>query len=140
MRILIDTCVFVSILEDKISKEANDILHDYSNQFYLCSESVKEIIHLAKNGKIQFRKEYNVKKLDLFKLIEEDLGIEIKYVNKEHFKRFLTLRLVEGHNDPSDQVIISLALTEKLTVISSDNAFPKYEPQGLDVIKVSIGK
>ena len=140
MRILIDTCVFVSILEDNISKEANEILHDYSNQFYLCSESVKEIIHLAKNGKVQFKNEYHAKDMDIFKLIEEDLGIEIKYIKKEHFKRFITLELVEGHNDPSDQVIISLALTEKLTVISSDNAFPKYESQGLDVIKVPIGK
>jgi PIN domain nuclease of toxin-antitoxin system len=44
------------------------------------------------------------------------------------------LDLVEGHNDPSDRLIISQALTERMTLISSDTKFPKYRKQGLDLI------
>jgi PIN domain nuclease of toxin-antitoxin system len=44
------------------------------------------------------------------------------------------LALVEGHNDPSDRLIISQALTEKMPLISSDKKFPKYRKLGLDLI------
>jgi len=42
--------------------------------------------------------------------------------------------LMEGHNDPSDRLIIAQALTEKIPVISSDAKFPKYRKMGLDLV------
>ena len=39
------------------------------------------------------------------------------------------------HRDPSDHVIISHAITEHLTLLSSDEKFPFYRNQGLDLIE-----
>ena len=44
------------------------------------------------------------------------------------------LAIVEGHNDPSDRLIIAQALTEKIPLISSDTKFPKYKKFGLEFI------
>lgn len=46
----------------------------------------------------------------------------------------LTLNEAQGHKDPSDHVIIAHALTERLTLISSDRRFAFYRGQGLDLI------
>lgn len=40
----------------------------------------------------------------------------------------------EEHNDPSDHVIITHAITEKLPLISSDRKFEYYRAQGLELI------
>ena len=72
--------------------------------------------------------------LDVFDFIEDTLGFNVKYVSKEHLRTFAKLNLVEGHNDPSDRLIISQSLTEKMLLISSDTKFPKYRKQGLDLI------
>lgn len=141
MRLLIDTCAFVGIIEGDICDEVSELFHDYENQFYISSESVKEFIHLAQNSKIKFKKEIQKelrnKPFDVFNFIENELGISVKYVKKEHLQTLAKLNLVEKHNDPSDRLIISQAICEKLTVVSSDKFFPKYENQGLNLIKIS---
>ena len=38
-------------------------------------------------------------------------------------------------DDPSDHIIISHAITEHLTLLSSDQKFPFYRDQGLDLIE-----
>jgi PIN domain nuclease of toxin-antitoxin system len=58
----------------------------------------------------------------------------VKYVAKEHLHTLAKLESVEGHNDPSDRLIISQALTEKMPLISNDTKFPKYRKHGLDLI------
>jgi len=39
------------------------------------------------------------------------------------------------HRDPSDHVIIAHAITERLTLLSSDQKFAFYRSQGLDLIE-----
>jgi|GEM_PF-3951177 len=106
MRILLDTCIFISIVEEDATDEVREILYDYDNQFYISSESVKEFMHFAQNGKIKFQRGLNDKTFDVFGFIEDELGIEVKYVHKEHLKHFAQLGRVENHNDPSDRLII----------------------------------
>ena len=62
--------------------------------------------------------------------------IQILPVNKEHMKTYAALELneAEGHKDPSDHIIISHAITERLPLISSDTHFKFYQKQGLDLI------
>ena len=133
MRYLIDTNVFIRIINDyNISDDTKDILDDYENMIYVSSESIKEFIHLVQNEKVILKKE--IRSLEVFDLIENIFGLEVKYVTKEHLRTFAKLALVEGHNDPSDRLIISQALTEKVLLISSDTKFPKYRKQGLDLI------
>ncbi|MDR2562892.1 MAG: type II toxin-antitoxin system VapC family toxin [Prevotellaceae bacterium] len=133
MRYLIDTNVLIRVIEEyDVSKNTKSILEDYENIIYVSSESIKEFIHLLQNKKIKSLKQ--IRTPDLFDLIENILGFTIKYVDKSHLRTFARLDLVEGHNDPSDRLIISQALTEKLTLVSSDAKFPKYRKYGLNFI------
>ena len=133
MRYLIDTNVFINIIEnDFISDDVFAILYDYSNQIYISSESIKEFIILVQAGKISGIKGKTIR--DVFDFIENELGYTVKYISKEHLCTFAKLDLVEGHNDPTDRLIIAQALTEKIPLISSDAKFPKYRKQGLDLI------
>ena len=133
MRYLIDTNVFIRITVDyDVSDDTKFLLENYENIIYISSESIKEFIHLVQNGKVIPRKE--IRSLDVFDFIEKILGFNVKYVSKEHLRTFAKLDVVEGHNDPSDRIIIAQALTEKMPVISSDAKFPKYKKQGLDLI------
>jgi PIN domain nuclease of toxin-antitoxin system len=63
------------------------------------------------------------------------MSLKVKYVREEHLKTLAQLDLVKGHNDPSDRLIIAQAIAEKLTLISSDTAFPDYIKQGLKLIQ-----
>ncbi|MCL1933653.1 MAG: type II toxin-antitoxin system VapC family toxin [Candidatus Azobacteroides sp.] len=133
MRYLIDTNVFIRIIKDyDISDNIKDILEDYENMIYVSSESIKEFVHLVQNEKIRLSKGQILS--DIFNLIEDKLDFEIKYVTKEHLLTLAKLELVENHNDPSDRLIISQAITERISLISSDAKFPKYRKQGLDLI------
>jgi len=133
MRYLLDTNIFLDyVVDDYISTDILNLIDSYENQIYVSSESIKEFIHLVQSGKVILEKNYRL--LDVFDLIENTFGFEVKYVAKEHLRTFAKLDLVEGHNDPSDRLIISQALTEKIPLISSDTKFPKYRKQGLDLI------
>jgi PIN domain nuclease of toxin-antitoxin system len=117
---------------DTVSDEIRNIIADYENIIYVSSESVKEFVHLVQNKKIVPKK--TIRSHDVFDLIENTFGFEVKYVTKEHLRTLAKLDLVEGHNDPSDRLIISQALTEKMPLISSDTKFPEYIKNGLDLI------
>ena len=133
MRYIIDTNVFINfVLDDYISNNVQTILSNYENIIFISSESVKEFIHLVQNEKIKPSK--NIAALDMFDLIENTLGFNVKFVTKEHLRTFAKLELVESHNDPNDRLIISQAITEKIPLISSDTKFPKYVKYGLDFI------
>ena len=133
MRYIIDTNVFINVvIEGYVSDDVRAILEDYENIIYMSSESIKEFIHLVQEGRVVLEKKF--RSLDVFNLIENEFGLTIKYVTKEHLQTLAKLETVEGHNDPSDRLIISQAITEKFPLISSDTKFPKYVKQGLDFI------
>lgn len=135
MRCLLDTCLFLDwATDDYISPDIQSILGDYDNTLYLSSESIKECINLIQQGKVSLPVNENV---DVFDFIENELGLTIKYVTKEHLQKMMTLPNVEGHTDPSDRLIIAQAVSENLTLLSSDQQFPKYKKLhiGLDLIE-----
>ena len=133
MRYLLDTNILIDyVTEDYISDDILALITGYENLVYISSESIKEFIHLVRAGKVAPQKEFRT--IDVFDLIENTFGFHVKYVTKEHLRTFATLDTVEGHNDPSDRLIIAQALTENMPVISSDTKFPKYRKMGLELI------
>ena len=133
MRYLIDTNLLIDFAEEHtISADILQILDNCENIIYVSSESVKEYIHLWKNGKIMPNQKLSA--LDIFEFIENTLGFNVKFIAKEHLYTLVKLDLVEGHNDPSDRLIIAQAITEKMPLISSDKKFPKYRKMGLELI------
>ena len=131
MRYIIDTNVFTDFIEDRvISKKVQQILEDKDNLVYVCSESIREFIHLMQSGKIIPKR----KNFDVFSFVENELGYGIKYIAKEHLRTLAKLPIIDEHKDPADRLIISQAITEKIPLISSDKQFPKYRKYGLDFI------
>jgi len=131
VRYMIDTNTFVFLCHhdfDKFDNEIWSILTDFENMFIISSESVREISLLIRYGKIDFPIwcDYNDVKSSL-----NEHGIEVRHVNDSHIKTFYGLEFAPDHRDPFDLMIISQAITEKLTLISSDTDFPFYTKQGL---------
>lgn len=136
MRYLLDTNIFVysAIDVDSLSKDVRAILEDYDNTFCISSESVKELIVAYRNKGLGVR--YWKTPKAMVKAIENDYGIVILPIAKEHMLTYAQLQLNEaqGHKDPSDHVIIAQAITEHIPLVSSDTRFPFYRNQGLDLI------
>jgi len=133
MRYLIDTNILINLIENNyISNNVKNILRDYENIIYISSECIREFIQLIQAGKITGRKDN--KNIDIFDFVENTLGFQIKYIAKEHLKTLAELKIVEGHSDPFDRLIIAQAITEKIPLVSSDKQFPKYRKYGLNLI------
>ena len=100
----------------------------------MSSETMKELV-LLWNKKPDIRRWWR-SPLDLLRSIEDEFGIMVDYLHKEHYETYARLRINESqdHNDPSDHVIISHAITNHIPLISADTRFPWYRSQGLDLI------
>ena len=137
MRYLLDTNIFIYLVidPDQLSRDVKAILDDYDNTFYMSSESVKELIVGFNNGKLVSRFWDTAAKM--VKDITNRYFIRILPVGEEHMDTYahLTLNLAEDHRDPSDHVIIAHAITEHLTLLSSDQKFTFYRSQGLNLIE-----
>lgn len=137
MRYLLDTNIFVYAVQDRnsLNEDATAILEDYDNTFYMSAESIKELIVAYRNKKLLNKKWKSAR--EMVASITEDYFITILPVDNEVMKTYSTLDINEAdnHNDPSDHVIISQAITLKLPLISSDHKFSFYKKQGLELIE-----
>ncbi|MDR3218962.1 MAG: type II toxin-antitoxin system VapC family toxin [Dysgonamonadaceae bacterium] len=132
-RYLLDTNIVLFFLYNQKELEIrvlDIIVNDYKARLYVSTISIQEIIHLyKKKGKIKTTwKSAN----DILPSIEQNF--EILPVKKEHLITYSKLSTSESHNDPNDHVIISQAIIEKMTLISSDHEFEGYVKQNLDLI------
>ena len=136
MRYMIDTNIFVFLVNDlsQLSKDVESIIQDYSNTLHISAESVKELI-VAYNNKRLFTNKWKSAE-EMVAAIEDEYYVKILPLGKEDMNTYsrLSINSIDDHKDPSDHVIISHAITNKLPLISSDQRFPYYTEQGLDLI------
>ena len=136
MRYLLDTNIFVYSIADRDSlcNDVLSILEDYDNTFYMSSESIKELIVAFRNKKL-LTKVWKTP-YEMVRAITEDFYVTVLPVDNEVMKTYSELEInhAESHNDPSDHVIISHAITNKMPLISSDRKFEFYKKQGLDLV------
>jgi len=136
-RYLLDTNIVVFMIfgeHDNLSRDVLYILQDYENQLYTSSICVMELIQLYNIGKIDRKRKKYKTSLELLQAIEKDFNIIIKPFAREHTFTLSKLQVVDNHNDPFDHAIISHAITEKLTLVSSDTKFKHYVPQKLNFV------
>ena len=136
MRLFLDTCIiaFMALEPDRLSEDVLSLIEDYDNQLCVSMESVKELI-VAYRRKGIGRKIWK-KEEDIIQMIKDDLCIQILPIREEHILTYarLTINEAQGHNDPSDHIIIAHAITEHIPLVSSDHKFDFYIKQGLDYI------
>ena len=118
--------------KDKISQETQSILSDYNCQLYVSIIAVKELLQLWRIGKVKSKKFKSAN--DLVKSIETDLLIKIEPFSIQNLEVLSKLIVSENHNDPFDHAIISQAISDKLTLISSDTKFKHYTSQKLKFV------
>ena len=130
MRYYLDTNILFFILTNvkELSNEVKKIIFDYSNILYTSTTCVMELIHLVHRGDIVLRKG-----TDLLSMLRS-YEIEIVPVDKRHLHTMENLTPIYGHNDPNDHIIIAQAISDKITLISSDTKFKLYQEQGLKFV------
>lgn len=137
MRLLLDTCVIIDWLTDpdSIGDEVWDIINEPRCKLYVSAETARELI-VSFNNKNLLPKYWKTAEEMLLAMKEEAL-VDILPISEPTMFTYSRLRLNEAqdHKDPSDHVIISHAITEHLTLLSSDTRFPFYRNQGLELIE-----
>jgi PIN domain nuclease of toxin-antitoxin system len=130
MRYLIDTNILLFIVneDDRLSKEIFELLWDRSNTINISSRSIEEIVHLLRIGKVKVPQWKETK--DIFNYIDE-MGFSVDYFKKEHILTLGKLVPIPDHKDPVDHAIMAHAITNKVTLISSDEKMRFYGNQGL---------
>ena len=136
-RILFDTCAVIDLITSSNTKELEfwDIYDDPDTMPYASFETARElVVHF--NNKTLLSKHWQTAR-QMLTSIEQDYGIEFLPLRRDTAFTYADLRLNEeqDHRDPSDHVIIAHAITERLTLLSSDQKFAFYRNQGLDLLE-----
>ena len=137
MRVLLDTCVIIDLLtdSDSLGTEVLDIINDFENRLYISAETQRELI-VSFNNKNLLPKYWKTAE-EMLVSMKMDAMVDVLPLTEATMLTYSRLQLNEAmdHHDPSDHVIISHAITEHLTLLSSDQKFPFYRDQGLDLIE-----
>jgi len=119
MKIIIDTHIFLWLMYDykKVDSRHRDILENSSNELYLSSLSIAEIMIKKSIGKLDvvFDLDYV---LDAF---------QMKILNFDARSALLLESLPMHHKDPFDRMIIAQAISNEFKLISVDENFKKYD-------------
>lgn len=124
MNCLIDTqiAIWFLVASEKLKSNVSQILTNGNNTIYLSQTSLFEIAIKQSIGKLQ---ELDKSTTYIAELLELD-NIEILAIHNRHIENYKDLSFFENHKDPFDRLIIATALTENLTLISSDEKFKLY--------------
>lgn len=136
-RLLLDTCAVIDLITSlrETDVEFWDIYDDPDTMPYASFETARElVVHF--NNKTLLSKHWQTAE-QMLASIEQDYGIEFLPLRRDTAYTYAGLALNEAqdHHDPSDHIIIAHAITERLTLLSSDQKFTFYRSQGLDLLE-----
>ena len=123
MKYLLDTHIFLWWITDntKLHRNMRDLISDKSNELYLSSASLWEMIIKSKLNKIDLPDDPKV----YLKEQVEINSINILNITMEHSLE--TFDLPDIHKDPFDRMLIAQARVEKLTILTTDSFIKRYE-------------
>jgi PIN domain nuclease of toxin-antitoxin system len=117
--------------EYNISRDVASLIDDTASLLCTSSVAVQELLLLHRIGKLETR--LHKTEDDILDALEK-ANIEICYFNKHHMRQYAKLEIVPSHKDMNDHAIIAQAISDKITLLSSDHAFKHYEKQGLKFV------
>ena len=132
MTYLLNTHILLWVLTDnpKLNATVRAILTDETHEFFLSTESIRELIIKAKTGKLTLP--IDIDSL-LFEL-QNEFGLRLLTIEARHLKQLYVLETPATHKDSFDHLLISQAIADKLTLTSADRNFPYYQAQGLQLV------
>ena len=125
MKVLLDTHALIWFIEgdSKLSLNAKSEIENLNNERFVSTVSLWEIAIKSSLDKLELKKSF--KELNQ-SIIDND--IQIITVQISHLNTLLTL--LHHHGDPFDRLLISQAISENMTIISTDKHFKDY-PTGI---------
>jgi PIN domain nuclease of toxin-antitoxin system len=122
MKFLLDTCVFLWLMADskRISPPLRAMLSNPSNERYLSTASVWEVIVKWQNGKLPLPKppaEF---------LAESKLRGQVRPLPLDDASILQLVKLPNVHTDPFDRMLICQAIEHGLTIVTPDEQIEKY--------------
>lgn len=125
-RVLLDTCAVIDLItgSDATELEFWDILDAPDTMPYASFETARELVVHFNNKRLLSKRWQTAEQM--LTSIEQDYGIEFLPLRRDTAFTYANLVINEAddHKDPSDHIIIAHAITERLTLISSDKKLP----------------
>lgn len=139
MRVYLDTNILAFMVgQDRwtsIGDDVRGVIKDYDTLLLSSSVCFAELVHLIQIGKVRIPGQKDVRKASVLALKRlEELGVSMVPTTMEHIKTLMELPLYADHRDPNDRLIIAQAISDRVTLISSDRKFMRYGRYGLDFI------
>ena len=136
MNYLLDTNILIYLYVGQynlLSNKQESVLADKNNIFFVSEASFFEMAIKSRLEKNSFS---NIDIVEVEKFVQIQ-GIKLLKSKKEYYLNIVHVPKVlisanKLHADPFDLLIISQALTEKMSILSTDRYFPEYE--GLEVV------
>ena len=122
MRYLVDTQIFIWTLisPEKLSMPTRQILQNH--EIFVSQVSLFEIAIKQKIGKLP---EFPLTITLLAERIEQD-NFNLLPITTNHIGAYGSIPLLEDHRDPFDRLLLAIALSENIPIISSDANFAYY--------------
>lgn len=122
MKVLLDTHCFIwwNLTPEKLSLNSLNLIDNQENTLYLSIASIWEMQIKISIGKLHFDN-------PLSEIITDQTNInsvQILPIELEHIWQLKNLPL--HHKDPFDRMLISQAITEKMSILSIDSVFQNY--------------
>lgn len=123
MRLLLDTqLVLWAANGDPLPAEAERLIADVENELMFSAAVIWEVAVKTGRGKSEFTADPHVLRRNLLDNDYEELPI-----TSMHAAAVLTLPVFDDHKDPFDRIMIAQAVTEGVTLVSTDHKFKLYE-------------
>ncbi|MBM2816837.1 MAG: type toxin-antitoxin system VapC family toxin [Ignavibacteria bacterium] len=126
MRIILDTQAFIWFVENdkKLPKKIKDLIENPINSILVSIASLWEMTIKISLCKLHLKKSLE----EMLNKIPEN-GFELFPITPIHLISLSTLEFY--HGDPFDRIIISQALSENISIVTSDNKFDFYKVKRL---------
>ena len=121
MRLLVDTNLLLWAANDTLPKDAVSYFTNNDNELFFSSASIWEVV--IKRG--LNRTDFQINPNDLYCGLVNN-GYNELTITSHH--TLLVSHLPPYHKDPFDRIIITQALAEGLTLLSSDETLSQYSP------------
>jgi PIN domain nuclease of toxin-antitoxin system len=121
MELLLDTHALIWFLngDKQLPEKSIKLINNLDIRCHVSIASIWEIAIKLSLKKLELN--------DRFEAISKNMRqyeIELLPITFEHIQKLLTLEF--HHHDPFDRIIISQGLVEKLSIVTKDENFPKY--------------
>lgn len=126
MKYIIDTHILIwfQLNDEQLKSNIYEILVNPANKIVISDASLFEIAIKKKINKLQ---DFAASVEDIIAVAKRD-GFQILPITHDHLVAYNDVPLFEEHRDPFDRLILSVALSENVPIISSDSKFKLYLP------------